>query len=245
MVPYANLPEVQRKKDELFLETVKASFATYSPWAAQSVNEAQVQGTKERVDRRTRLPKITPATPKFDLTPHKPADNDPTKTARGRMAVKQRGKQNKRHAKKFVKEDLNLMAESTDADAAVIASAFEDPIAALIEAKKVGDTRLTSVIKNVWEGMPLERYAGMAKEGDLDGELAVFDHAVTLREDMGLTGNDFCWIERIRKPGGMVIYKTCSDKTPSDVYAESKESMDRDLILSVDRANIIRIVHGD
>lgn len=215
------------------------------------ITEAQTQGTKERVDRRTRPPKVTPPEKDMDQTPHKDADNDPTKTSRGRAAVRRQGERNKKRANKFAEkrrfssESLNKMVQVDDSEAAKIAGMMDDPILSLNEATDAGEHKLAEIISHVWEGMPLERYAGIAKQNDLKSELAAFDRAVALREGMDRTGNDLCWIERVSKSGGIVVYKSCSDKKPSKLYESHRESKDRELILSTDRANIIRIVHGD
>lgn len=72
------------------------------------ISEAQKRGVDERLARRTRIDKVTPADKNFDNTPKHDADNDPTQTARGRQALKKRIKSNKKNANKFKKyvEDI-------------------------------------------------------------------------------------------------------------------------------------------
>ena len=208
----------------------------------RELSETQRQGVDERVARRTRLPKVEPRQKSDDKTPRRPADNSPMQTSRGRASVRRQGKRNKLHADKF-KEDVDKIATLDPAKLAAIVEGLSDPVRHSLTLRSLGTDQakhVDEVIHNVWMPRLIERYAGICKPV-LKEELALFDKAAGLYNEMKEWGAHFCWIERVTKPG-MIIYKACTDPTPSDVYTERRGMDDRNLILSTDRANIIQIV---
>ena len=213
------------------------------------ISETQPKGATERVARTTRAKRADPPIKNDDKTPKKPANNDPIKTARGKASVRRQGERNKRHADKF-KEDIDpsikAMLQAEGAALAEMVEKLDDPIRESIKVKKFfGEDnsdqlrRIDEAIRNIWSNRLIERYAGVCKPG-LRDELALFDKAAKLFEELRDWGAKFCWIERVHKPS-MVIYKACTDSTPSDTYMERRSMEDRNLILSSDRANIIQI----
>ena len=214
------------------------------------LNETQPQGVRERVARKIRLPKVHPPTKNIDSTPHRPANNDPTNTSRGRASVRRQGKRNKMHATKFRKEAMKEVAVLDDATIAEWVKGLEDPIAASIginelmtESIDLKDkyVHINSIIKNVWNNQLIERVAGMASYKNISQELAVFDTAVKMLAEMKDWGIPFCWIERVLN-SNVVIYKACGDWPPSKVFIEHRLCEDRHVILSTDRAKIIEII---
>ena len=218
----------------------------------ESIVETQPQGVGERIDRKVRPPKVTPTTKKpTEKTPRRPANNDPTKTPRGKAALKKQIKKNKAHPEKFEGKspflDKALMVERDDVISLV------DKIDPIAESKIIrslmehGDSdgklvQIDEVIHNVWSTRYIEKHIGVAKSRS--DELKVFSDAGSVLDEFKNWGAQVCWIERIRKPG-FAIYKVCADAIPSKVYMEHRADSSRDLILSTDHANIIPKIFGD
>jgi len=217
--------------------------------------EGLPKGTDERVLRNIRPPKVTPSAKSNDKTPRKPANNDPTKTARGKAAVKKRGEENKKHPEKFLEhasEFLKRVVELDWEDVAPAVADLRDPIeelnhiSGLIDEFGHNDTllRIKDTIRNVWEDRAVERYVGVAKAKD-HAELRKFDQAREVIGEFKEWGAKLCWIERICK-GNFVIYKACGDpKVPSGLYTERKALLGNNVILPDDRSNISQIIYGD
>lgn len=211
------------------------------------LTETQRQGVEERIARRTRLPRVHPRRRGHDLTPRRPADNDPTRTARGRASVRRQGKRNKLHSERFKvrAEDINMALSANPAHAAEMAEYLEDPIA---ECKRIKEdkelSRVAEIIHNVWESKLIERYAGVCRK-NLRDEMTMFDKAVELFNEAREWGAKLVWMERIER-SDCVIYKVCSDNSPSETYMTRRSMGDRNVILSpTDRAKIIEIAYGD
>jgi len=219
------------------------------------ITETQRQGVDERVARKVRVKKVTPRTKNIDATPHRPANNDPTKTSVGKAAVRRQGKRNKAHPERFAE---NKIVSTAFIEAAINATRGQivkmaesiNPISESIAIRKAveqygdGDGKLSKIdeiIHNVWGDTLIVEYAGIAV--DKQSDLTTFDNAASILNEMNNWGVEFCWIERIRNNNAN-IYKVYGDTTPSKTYSEHKGLSDRDLILSGDRANIIQIIYG-
>jgi len=217
--------------------------------AGQNMLEATAKSTLERIHRHTRLPNPEPTERNFDQTPHRPANNDPTKTGRGKMSVRRQGLKNKRNAAKFKKHGAKAVVaddviKSLDdpTQAVLLAEQLDDPVS---DYKQIVEScpRAAELIKNVWASRLIERYAGMCAP-TMENELALFDKVAVLFEELKGWGDGVAWIERVQLPG-CIVYKACYDGAPSEVFAERRGMDDRHLILSNDRANIIQIAYGD
>jgi hypothetical protein len=214
------------------------------------ITETQPQGVGERIDRKVRPPKITPTTREpGEKTPRRPANNDPTKTPRGKAALKKQIRKNKQHPEKFESKFLDkaLVAERNDI---MSLAEFINPIVEFRIIRGLmehGDSdgklsQINEVIHNVWSARYIEEHIGVAKSRA--DELKVFGDAGLVLDEFKDWGAQLCWIERIRKPG-FAIYKVCGDAVPSKTYIEHKADSKRDLILSADHANIIPEIFGD
>jgi hypothetical protein len=225
------------------------------------MTEAQNQGTIERVHRRTRLPKVTPASKDSrDLTPRKPANNDPTKTGRGKNALKRQIKKNKRNAHKFktrYSEAVELFDSlrpdgswKSDDLIAESVSKIEDPIAAHklaveLSSKDVKFGSVAETIHNIFEDQLIELTAAVCNAGKIDEELESFEKAQSLLSEIKDWGAPFMWIERFEK-NGVVIYKAVGDYPPSAVYEERCGDKNRTILPhDADKSKIIQVVYGD
>lgn len=215
----------------------------------QEIDEAQAQGVGERVARRTRMPKVTPTSRNMDQTPRKPANNDPTKTPRGKVAVKRRGEKNKKDSDKFREQACSDACESLlkcddDEQVAVAAESLQNPIAVCRELREIGDeraTRIESIVRNVRSTTPSEQVVSGLIRPTVKDELGAFDKSIAALNEAIEWGYKFGWIERIPLKGGIISYKVCADNTPSELYMERKQMKDRDVLRPRDRSNIIQI----
>lgn len=232
-----------------------------------NINESLPKSTQERVHRRTREKKIEPPDKNNDVTPHRPADNDPTKTSRGRASVKKQAEDNKKHPEKFAEDATDFIINAMELDESEIAnlaSSLPDPIyesniiGKLIEEYDIDKLEIIDeIIHNCWKSRPIERYVGIALRSNVKQELEQFNRACQVIDEIkqwDTDNNRICWIERIIKhsgpsvalPSSYCVYKVVADyTTPSNVFAEAKIKEDRKIILPNARANIIQIINGD
>ena len=222
----------------------------------EALDEAQRQGTDERVARRTRLTKVTPPDKgEKDLTPRRDADNDPTQTSRGRASVRRQGDKNKKHAASFKRyaEAIEFFKTIEDIEPQEVverAGQLSDPVSATklaeIFAKAGHDeyARIAETIRNVFEGKSVELLGSVCKPG-LDNELTCFEEAQVKGQELKEWGSPFVWLERVERHGA-VIYKAVGDYPPSTLYEDRCDSGDRIILpLDSDKAKIIEIVYGD
>lgn len=221
-----------------------------------AIPESSPKSTNERVIRRVRLDNLEPATKDLDNVPKKQADNSPTKTSRGRQALKRRIKKNKTHASDF-KEQVEALLNIDDAKRISIIAELKDPItlSCIINEMQKTDkrdclNRLDEAIHNIWNGKLIRKSIGLTRAGithgaTVDAELELFDEACRVVKEFSDWGIPFSWIERNRK-GDFIIYEALGDWPPSKTYMEHRSDPCRHMLtIDDDRANIIQMIYGD
>ncbi len=210
-----------------------------------------------------RPPKVEPATRNFDKTPKKPANNDPTKTSRGRAALRKRIRDNKKNSSKF-EEAIKFITKIMDYESTngqempgdkvyEMVSELKDPVNAHRLVGEVAKSPkkasfwsgVQNTIRNVCEVKQFCLPISVCEAGDKDSELRVFEEAKEKANNLKNIGSPLAWIERTVR-SNIATYRVQSDIAPSELYVERRADPNVHILTSdADKSNIIQILYGD